>query len=962
MHPGSGNTVIKEFYQQFEDHNEGSAEGLDYFFNDELEIGVGKYDWYPDFPEEFRKRNGYDLFGVLPAMWEDMGDITPKVRMDYADVRMSLIEERYFQPIHEWHDSRGIIFGCDSGGRGLLPEYFGDYFRATRWYTAPGHDTPGGWADPIKGKVSSSIANLYQRPRVWLEGYHSLGWGASPERLMYATLENYLYGCNLLNFHGLYYSTYGSFWEWAPPCYHFRMPYWEHMDVFLKYFERLSYLMSQGHQVCDVALIYPVAPYEAGMNGTKARDTAFEMARELIAAGISFEFLDHESLAKAVVEDGLLKIKDAGAEYRALVFPDMEAVRWTSVNKAAELTAKGGSVFVVGEEPSISDRAGRNDPELERMNGAAFPVSNKFSSCQQAVQAIGGAFVQDVKVADRPVRALHRKAGFRDVYMVMDSEPGKVVEFRAKGAVELWDPWTGATLPLQVTGENATGTFVKLPLGEAEANIVVFTPGRKHVNPDSENKRVINEILLPQEWNVAFVPTMDNSLGDFRMPVTDDNRVIGVEARRFSWKRDDSGTQPSDNGWETKLYGFGTQFYLLGPVAQSCDTDRVETSLAELKDIDISEPVVIGGKKYFWRPYDFSWRWGKEGDPGHQGFHGLKRTVTDDFLCIGKPAEGLNETIYTDEPKGGTYFLWSTVNADKDTEAEILYSTALPADRSHSSPVLTPYAIYFNGRPTGGKNVAVAKGSNPLLVRYDSAGRGHLVVRRTDIPVPSGKEPLSMRWTNDEGVMPFDVHAGKKSAEWFRFTTAPGTSSIKIALKGTAQAWMDGVPMKAEANNRFTASAPADGPVEILVRIVPEKPGITGGCLIPDPVTVETNGRGKMPLGDWSKTGILNNYSGGVRYSMQTDIDRRNMKNGMYIDLGKVAGTAEIIINGSRAGVLVAPPWRLDVSEFLENGANRIGILVYNTLSNHYQTIPSNYRGDPISGLLGPVKIIETID
>lgn len=138
----------------------------------------------------------------------------------------------------------------------------------------PGHDTPGGKADLIKGRVSSSIANLYRRPRVWLEGYHSLGWGASPEQLMYATRENFLYGCTLLNLHGLYYSTYGSFWEWAPPCYHFRMPYWDHMDSFLSYFDRLSWLMSQGHTVCDVAIVYPIAPYEAEMDGETARNTS----------------------------------------------------------------------------------------------------------------------------------------------------------------------------------------------------------------------------------------------------------------------------------------------------------------------------------------------------------------------------------------------------------------------------------------------------------------------------------------------------------------------------------------------------------------------------------------------------------------------------------------------------------------------------------------------------------------
>jgi len=247
LQKGIGEVVIRDFYQRFQDAAPNrSHQGLNYFFNDELHVGAGKLVWNPDFPAEFKKRKGYDLLDVLPALWGDIGPRTPKVRMDYADVRMALMEERFFQPIYRWHASRGLIFACDSGGRGRNPSEFGDYFRATRWYTAPGHDTPGGHADLIKGKVSSSIASLYRRPRVWLEGYHSLGWGATPERLMQATRENYLFGCTLLNLHGLYYSTHGSFWEWAPPSYHFRMPYWEHMGVFLKYFDRLSYLLSQG--------------------------------------------------------------------------------------------------------------------------------------------------------------------------------------------------------------------------------------------------------------------------------------------------------------------------------------------------------------------------------------------------------------------------------------------------------------------------------------------------------------------------------------------------------------------------------------------------------------------------------------------------------------------------------------------------------------------------------------------
>ena len=394
-HPGtfnpllakSGDKIVQGFYQEFENQNNGNSKGLNYFFNDELQVGLKKFAWNKDFHVEFQQRKGYKLFDVLPAMWTEMGDVTPKVRIDYADVRMALMEERYFEPIYNWHTQRGIIFGCDNHGRGFDPHAYGDYFRATRWYAAPGHDTPGGHADVIKGKVSSSIAKLYQRPRVWLEAYHSLGWGATPENLMFATRENYLYGCTLFNLHGLYYSTYGSHWEWAPPCYHFRMPYWEHMGSFLKYFDRLSYLMSQGDAVADVAIIYPVTPYEAETKGKEATQIAFHLGNKLMAAGINFDFIDHQSIARAKIKNGQLVVENANASYKALIFPNMDAVRWNNLEKAAALSEAGGLVLSVGTLPTATDHAGFNDPALTDLLAKAIPAANRFVSAGEALES-----------------------------------------------------------------------------------------------------------------------------------------------------------------------------------------------------------------------------------------------------------------------------------------------------------------------------------------------------------------------------------------------------------------------------------------------------------------------------------------------------------------------------------------------------------------------------------------------
>ncbi|MBR5626747.1 MAG: hypothetical protein IKW74_03900, partial [Thermoguttaceae bacterium] len=198
LHWESGQRVIDRFFQPFENHVTGSGQpvscqesGLNYFFQDELRLGTGNLTWYDDLPDEFETRKGYSFWTAVPAMFDvACGNQTEKYRLDYMDVRVRLAEERYFIPIFNWHNSRGMIYACDPASRGTNPAEDGDYFSIHRWYTAPGHDTPGGKADFIKNKVSSSIAHFYGRPRVWLEGYHSFGWGAAPEQLMFATNEN----------------------------------------------------------------------------------------------------------------------------------------------------------------------------------------------------------------------------------------------------------------------------------------------------------------------------------------------------------------------------------------------------------------------------------------------------------------------------------------------------------------------------------------------------------------------------------------------------------------------------------------------------------------------------------------------------------------------------------------------------------------------------------------------------
>ena len=161
-------------------------------------------------------------------------------------------------------------------------------------------------------------------------------------------------GFNLLTLHGLYYSTKGGWWEWAPPCNHFRMPYWQHMGHFLDCVRRLSYMMSQGSHRCDVAVMYPVAPKEAGMDGDAAVNAAFATGETLYQNGVDFDFMDFESLARARVVGRELHV--GKAVYRALVLPAMQAARVSTIEKAAAFQRAGFIAYGRGRL-MILDRA-----------------------------------------------------------------------------------------------------------------------------------------------------------------------------------------------------------------------------------------------------------------------------------------------------------------------------------------------------------------------------------------------------------------------------------------------------------------------------------------------------------------------------------------------------------------------------------------------------------------------------
>jgi len=739
-----------------------------------------------------------------------------------------------------------------------------------------------------------------------------------------------------------------------------------------------------------VALVYPVAPVEANLRGEESTETAFTIAKDLYPSGIDFDFMDFESLNRCQVINKELNV--SGEKYKVLILPSMSAVRYSTIEKALEFFRQGGIVLAVGALPEASDRIGGNDDQLQAMireifgttfsekhdttvvysqrsesGGTGVFVSNPL----EAKKIISNLIQPDFKVlSGEPVPGLqHRKIGNRDLYFVYGLPKGTACFFRAKGKTELWNPWDGSIKPLKVKSVSELGTTIVLPLEKSEPQLIVFSPGKPEIEPQaSVSSEKLSTLTIEGNWEFELKPTLDNRFGDFYLPAFDGK--LGVEVWKMKFAEEKSvekiqNQKLEETQWTEVTVSYGPQFWKLGPLPNTLDTASLEAKLSALKQINPEEPVVIDGKKYYWKPYEFSWRWGLKDDAGHQGYHGLKGFINDENISFGiidRPWAGSPIYPLKPEPEGTIYYLWSAVSSPLAMQAKIIQSG------------LVPQGLYVNHKliEKGKYLVELKKGYNPVLLRYDNVGRGVLVFLSHPAEATWKQTvPLATNWYLNPAVLSYNFRPGVKTQfGWYRFMAPPGTFAIYITSKAKPEVWVAdkkylSVPGKLEAGRIADASLKTwkvELPENVqesapVVLKIEQLPGFYVGAAVPEPV-IFSCGQGVIQPGDLKENEALETYSGGMWYRKSIAITAEQAKaRQILLDLGKVVASAEVFINGKPIGAKVSPPWTFDLSGKLKKGENRIEILVYNTLGNHYLNTPSQYIGKTNSGLIGPVRL-----
>lgn len=435
------------------------------FFCDSIELTGNN--WTSILLEEFQKRRGYDLTPYMPALWGEVGEITPYVRFDYYQTFSELTIENFFQTFTDWCHS------VESRSRIQAHGTWGDILKAYAAADIPEGETFGHQdqfrVNTVHRRLASSAAHVYGKKVVSNE---SFTWLRMPRFLV--TLEMmkaavdaiFLDGMNHIINHGYSYSPESAGkpgWAfYASSFISHNNLWWEYYPILSKYMNVVSGFLQQGRPFAEVGIYLPQADIwstmpmaELHMAMKLEEHIGSETVNRIQKAGYYFDYLNDEALtSRSSLVPGGVEIE--GNLYRVIVLPNVSRMSVDTAEKLHEFVLNGGGLIALVERPHFS--CGLKDRELLNQQlrktmqqlfseeadlwktvgkGRTIVVSDRD---ELMLKALNDALVPDLYVEDlkndkahNEMGYIHRKDGNHDIYFVSNiSEKEHFVRLHVK--------------------------------------------------------------------------------------------------------------------------------------------------------------------------------------------------------------------------------------------------------------------------------------------------------------------------------------------------------------------------------------------------------------------------------------------------------------------------------------------------------------------------------------------------
>lgn len=522
-------------------------------FGDSFEVPIYRngFYWCDDLPAVFRARTGYDLIPHLPALWWEVGDLSPKVRYDVNDALHRMGMEAFFDTFVSWCKAHGVESRVQPYG------FVTDNIEGAGAVDIPEMEVTAGEKDSVPWfdtRISpreyvASGAHLYGRNIVSVEAYTYIHWQpyrATLEELKLASDVFLRAGANRFNNHGFIASPEPDI---APtrgfyPAIHISPDnvWWPYYHVLSDYLARCCYLLRQGKFCADVAVYSPLANQWTidALNARRwTRDFDWgDLGSLLIGNGYGFDLVNDDALQRLSSVDGQ-SLKLGEMAYRALIVPNISAMPVESLRRVEAYAAQGGVVIALERVPETSCGM-RNwqvdDREVRDISARLFeaPVGRdgsgkrayghgttywlktvidrsdllerRPSALDPFLKALRNHVTPDMALDcvregvrdNEGLSFIHRRQAQRDIYFVTNLQDRAVDQpagFHVAGAApSQWDPYSGAAHALYEYQERDGVTYVSLRLGPYESTFFVFEKGEQRPHAVSSSLAWIESV------------------------------------------------------------------------------------------------------------------------------------------------------------------------------------------------------------------------------------------------------------------------------------------------------------------------------------------------------------------------------------------------------------------------------------------------------------------------------------
>ena len=322
--------------------------------------------WTNDIPETYKAQYGEDILDSLPELFWELPDGKVSIaRYHYHDH----ISERFAQAFADvcggWCRENGIALTGHMMEEPTLHSQtaaLGDAMRSYRGFDLPGIDMLCASYEFTTAKQAQSAVHQYGREGMLSELYGVTGWeydfrGHKLQGDWQACL-----GVTIRVPHLSWYAMGGEAKRDYPASIHYQSPWWEEYSYIENHFARVNAAITRGKPVVKVGVIHPIESYwlHWGPNDKTAlmrenMDDKFHNVTDwLLKGSIDFNFIS-ESLLPSLCECGSAPLKVGKMEYDAIVVPDCETLRSTTLERLEKFCADGGKLIFMGSAPKYEN-------------------------------------------------------------------------------------------------------------------------------------------------------------------------------------------------------------------------------------------------------------------------------------------------------------------------------------------------------------------------------------------------------------------------------------------------------------------------------------------------------------------------------------------------------------------------------------------------------------------------------